>query len=364
MSLDSRLRMPRIRSSSPSFERCSEQVLFGWRLPAVESCKRDAPSCIPRLTTEWLLAEDVDENGRGVDPQVSRLLDNPRPDRVGGSTVRRDGIRGDGDQRSTTQGIWPLPRSWRAAHRMPCTTRSFSRPPRRRGSVPKRRQRSASVSSPSSATTCATRSRRSAWRRQILSRSGLAAREEGLVNRIQVSANRMTRMIAQILDFARIRAGMSFELKFKSANLHEICSAVVDELRMSRPDQRIELDVEGNGDAMCDADRIAQVLSNIIGNAIQHGTSGPISVTVRDAAPDAVAIAVHNFGPPIPEVLKQASSTHSVGRRPTGDGRMASGSGCSSRARSCVRTEGRIAVRSPDRDGTTFTVVLPRRPAS
>lgn len=85
---------------------------------------------------------------------------------------------------------------------------------------------------------------------QILSHGELAAREMGFVNRIQASANRMTRMIAQILDFARIRAGMSFELKMRSADLHQICANVVDELRMSRPDQQMELNVEGNGDAM------------------------------------------------------------------------------------------------------------------
>ena len=120
-------------------------------------------------------------------------------------------------------------------------------------------------------------------------------REEELVTRIQTSANRMTRMIAQILDFARIRAGMSFELKLGPADLHQICKTVVEELRMSRPDQRIELDIEGDGKARLRRGSGRPVLSNVIGNAIQHGTKGPISVRVRDTEPNAMAVDCSQF---------------------------------------------------------------------
>src|SRR6185503_11325070 len=112
--------------------------------------------------------------------------------------------------------------------------------------------------------------------------------------------NRMARMIDHILDFARIRSGQSFELRLELADLSQVCQAIIDELRLSRPDYEIELSIEGPTDALCDSDRIAQVLSNLIGNAIQHGTQGPITVTVREATSDAVAIEVHNIGPAIP----------------------------------------------------------------
>src|SRR4029453_10719081 len=111
----------------------------------------------------------------------------------------------------------------------------------------------------------------------------------------------MMRMIGQVLDFARIRAGQSFELDFEPIDLRQICNTVVSKLRMSRPGKQIDLDFEERADIVCDADRIAQVLSNLIGNAIQHGTPGPISVSIRNAKTDAVVIAVHNLGPPIPE---------------------------------------------------------------
>src|SRR5262249_51416988 len=128
----------------------------------------------------------------------------------------------------------------------------------------------------------------------------LPAREGKLARQIQASATRMMRMIHQVLDFARIRAGGSFELDLKSVNLHEVASDIGEELRMVTIDRRIELDTEGNGEVVCDRDRIAQMLSNLIGNAVQHGTRGPISVRIRGAEHDPVTIAVHNFGPPIP----------------------------------------------------------------
>ena len=196
---------------------------------------------------------------------------------------------------------------------------------------------------------------------RILSQSELPIREEELVQGIQTSANRMTRMLAHILDFARIRAGMSFDLKFLPADLHQICNTVVDELRMSRPDQTIELDIGGHGDVVCDADRIAQVLSNVIGNAIQHGTKGPVSVRVRDTEPDAVAVAVHNFGPPIPEDL-QATIFEAFRKGETARENESIGLGLFIASEIVRAHQGSISVRSPDREGTTFTVLLPRKP--
>ena len=199
---------------------------------------------------------------------------------------------------------------------------------------------------------------------QILRRSGLNAHDQIIVNRIQASANRMRRLIGQILDFARIRAGMHFTLRRKSVDLHQVCQAVIDELRLGQPDQQIDLHVEGSGAAVCDPDRVAQVLSNVIGNAIQHGAHAPISVTVRDAEPNAVTIAIHNVGPPIPERVQ--AEIFEAFRRDVGDEEHASdsiGLGLFIASEIVRAHKGSIGVRSPDGDGTTFTVVLPRNRA-
>jgi len=100
------------------------------------------------------------------------------------------------------------------------------------------------------------------------------------------------------------------------------------------------------------------VLSNLIGNAIQHGTLGPITVTVCEQTPDAVAIEVHNLGPPIPQAA-QAGIFEAFRRETTAkDSRSKSvGLGCSSPTRSCARMEARSLCGHPTENGTTFRVV-------
>jgi len=198
---------------------------------------------------------------------------------------------------------------------------------------------------------------------KVLRFSALPAREDELLGGIQRIANRMARMISQILDFARIRSGQSFELELESADLRQVCQSAIDEFHLSRPDQDIALSVEGRVEALCDSDRIAQVLSNLIGNAIQHGTGGPISLTLREATSDEVVIEVHSSGPAIPKA-EQASIFDAFNRGATvGDRGSSVGLGLFI-ANQIVRAHGgSIAVRSPERDGTTFSVVLRRRPA-
>jgi PAS domain S-box-containing protein len=196
---------------------------------------------------------------------------------------------------------------------------------------------------------------------QMLSSRARATVDEHLVSRVQRSANRMMRMIDQILDFARIRSGQNFDVQLEFADLGAVCQSVVDELRLiSRSDQEITLTIDDRTDARFDSDRIAQVLSNLIGNAIQYGTSGPIDVAVREVTPDAVAIEVHNFGPAIPKDVQAGLFEAFHRETPAGSQRSHIGLGLFI-ANEIVRAHGgSIAVRSPERNGTTFSVFLPR----
>ena len=85
-----------------------------------------------------------------------------------------------------------------------------------------------------------------------------------------------------------------------------------------------------------------------------------MSVTVRDTEPDAIAIAVHNFGPPFRKSA-QATIFDAFRKRET-TGRGVIGLGLFIASEIVRAHRGSIAVRSPDRDGSTFTVVLPRKP--
>ncbi len=133
----------------------------------------------------------------------------------------------------------------------------------------------------------------------------LAARELDpvavkIVVRMARSAERATRLISDLLDFARARIGTTIPINPRTANLREIVEQVVEEFQLGSLARSIRTGHVGDEDGRWDADRIAQVLSNLVGNAIQHApTAAPIRIESRIEGDHAV-FAVINDGPPIP----------------------------------------------------------------
>jgi signal transduction histidine kinase len=122
------------------------------------------------------------------------------------------------------------------------------------------------------------------------------------VERIKSSGSRMARMIDQLLDFSRIRSGV-LNLHSRLASLEEVCSAALAELRHSHPDATIELTHEGDLRGRFDTDRLIQVFSNLVGNAIQHGEPGaPIRVHLDGTDSQRLVASVTNGGQ-VPEGL-------------------------------------------------------------
>jgi PAS domain S-box-containing protein len=197
----------------------------------------------------------------------------------------------------------------------------------------------------------------------LLERRKLGTQEATVVTRIGSAALRMSRLIGQVLDFAHIRQGKSLPLDLHPANLHEICHRVVEELRLANPSRDIRLELRGHGEATCDADRIAEALSNLVGNAIQHGGEGPVNVSVDGASSDQVTIEIHNYGS-IPAGA-QASIFEPYQRGGTFEAHPSRSIGLGLFiAREAVDAhQGTISFSSTPEQGTTFTVVIPRRPS-
>ena len=125
---------------------------------------------------------------------------------------------------------------------------------------------------------------------------------ERSVQRIKASGSRMARMIEQLLDFSRIRSGV-LQLRLREADLGEVGAAVLAELQQAHPGARVELSTEGELRGHFDADRIAQVLSNLVGNALQHGAAGqPVLVALEGRDPAWLQASVLNDGQ-VPEQL-------------------------------------------------------------
>lgn len=143
--------------------------------------------------------------------------------------------------------------------------------------------------------------------------AGLLRRQEDLepdarraVERIQASAARMARMLNDILDFARSTTEGGLPVHRERVNLHELCRNALEELQVTYANQRLELDARGDGWGWWDADRLTQVVGNLVSNAVQHGRQGtPVRVEVRDEG-DEVLLAVHNEGEPIAPELRSA----------------------------------------------------------
>jgi signal transduction histidine kinase len=191
---------------------------------------------------------------------------------------------------------------------------------------------------------------------QLLLRYGeLPDRQGRVVARIATSAGRMARMIDDLLDFARTRLGGELPIHPRRIDLRQICEQTVEELEFAytRP---VRMEAEGDLWGDWDPDRIAQVISNLAGNALQH-SEGDVAVLLHGEK-DVVVFQTRNGGPPIPkEVLPHIFEP---GRR--GDARSGGlGLGLFIVQQIVLAHGGSIEVRSTEAEGTAFTVVLPRK---
>jgi signal transduction histidine kinase len=142
-------------------------------------------------------------------------------------------------------------------------------------------------------------------------------------------------------------------------DLREALTPIVDELRPAHPSATIQLQCPELRGAW-DRDRLEQVFSNLIGNALVHSDPGkPITVTAGAEAFD-VWVEVHNEGPPIPQKLQ--SALFNPFRRGERESRSPAGLGLGLYISNEVVLGhgGQIEIRSSAVEGTTFRVVLPR----
>ena len=178
--------------------------------------------------------------------------------------------------------------------------------------------------------------------------------ESRQVARMLHSAQRMTVMIRDLLEYTRASVG-EFPHSPVPTDLRTVCNAAVEELRIVHPGRSILCEVTGNVEGTWDPDRLQQVVSNLVGNALEH-SDGVVSVRVEAADHD-VVLSVHNDGEPIPaDVLPALFEPFRRGER------SANGLGLGLYIVQEVirRHGGTIDVRSSAEAGTTFVSRWPR----
>jgi signal transduction histidine kinase len=199
---------------------------------------------------------------------------------------------------------------------------------------------------------------------QLLSRTGrVDAGSHAEASQIMASATAMAQMIGDLLDFTACGLGAAMPLEPAPTDLGELCREVVEETRSGHPTRRVRVEASGDLAGEWDAARLRQVISNLLGNAVQHGAD-PIDLSVHGEGPQ-VLLAVRSVGTPIPpdvlgtifDPLVRGSSPDLAQRRRPGS----IGLGLFIAREVVTGHGGDIRVESSAEAGTVFTVRLPRR---
>lgn len=129
----------------------------------------------------------------------------------------------------------------------------------------------------------------------------LSAKQARLVELMRASANRMSKLIDDVLDLARGQLGNGLALSLDATMpLEPTLRQVIDELASAHPEVEILARIEIDRSIPCDHGRVAQLVSNLLGNALTHGAPGqPVRVEARSTSED-LTISVANAGDPIP----------------------------------------------------------------
>lgn len=121
--------------------------------------------------------------------------------------------------------------------------------------------------------------------------------------RLILSGARMKALLNDLVDFSRTRLGIGVNIRRSETDLSVVFREQIELLRTANPEKTIELDVSGDSTGWWDANRMHQVLGNLVTNAIKYGADQPVRVTLAGQA-DEVSFSVCNKGNPIaPEFL-------------------------------------------------------------
>ncbi|WNG60517.1 PAS domain S-box protein [Archangium gephyra] len=194
----------------------------------------------------------------------------------------------------------------------------------------------------------------------LLEREAVNERTTRAARRITAAAERASGMIRDLLDFTQARVGGGIPIHPQPLDFHEHVRRVVEEVRLAWPGRRIDIQASGEGQGEADEGRLAQVVTNLVGNALQHSPPGtPVRVSTR-GVDSSLLMEVHNEGPAITaELLPMLFEPYRRGAE-AGPGRGSLGLGLYITRQIVLGHGGSVDVCSTPEDGTTFTVRLPR----
>ena len=193
---------------------------------------------------------------------------------------------------------------------------------------------------------------------RLLAKTSLDERAKGLVAAMQSSVVRMAGLIDDVMDFARARLGGGFEVERRAGDgLEDAIVLVVDEMRLAHPNREITAEVALSEPVACDIGRLAQLLSNLLANAVRHGEeSGVVAVRARTDNGQ-FELSVANSGPAIPPE-RMAVLFEPFSRAEHHHGQQGLGLGLYIASEIAQAHGGRLSVTSDDAE-TCFTFSMP-----
>lgn len=201
----------------------------------------------------------------------------------------------------------------------------------------------------------------------VLSKKLAASEVDQAVHRaldvLAKSSHRAQRMVSDILDFTKARLGGGIPVSLARVDIAATVAELVGEMRATHPRRTIALHSGGEVRGTFDGDRVAQAVSNLIGNAIAYSHPDEVVTIAVEARYGEVIIAVTNRGPTIPEeVLPRLFKPFQRGEAQPGDKNVSRsvGLGLFIVERIVQAHRGRIEVESSN-GVTVFRMVLPRR---
>lgn len=181
-----------------------------------------------------------------------------------------------------------------------------------------------------------------------------------LVKRLDNSAQRMTRMVEQLLDVTRTRLGTGIPVARRHVELAALVGGVVEELALAYPDALLQYSCTEVIASAWDPDRIAQVISNLISNAIQYGRPDTPIVIELGSTPTAAVLSISNQLRGEPILADQLASLFEPYRRGADRAQQAGGLGLGLYiVREVIRAHGGTVDATSTVEGTTFCVRLP-----
>ncbi|MDB5929921.1 MAG: hypothetical protein JWR60_1628 [Polaromonas sp.] len=138
---------------------------------------------------------------------------------------------------------------------------------------------------------------------ELLGKGSITGDQSDTLKRILKAGGRASRLMDDLLDLTQARSGSGLSVTPAAIDLHEVVSDAVDELAHAFPGRQLLHVRQGQSTNLClvDAHRLAQLVGNLVSNAIAYGDPAAPIIVTSSSGEDACSVAVQNQGTPIPQ---------------------------------------------------------------